>query len=561
MNEETSLPVAWEAAKENIQPLRRGRNITLLTEALTMDPEMLEEKKGEFEEALRAYEGDDPLEIWDSYLTWLEEHYPSGLHGLHLPQLLENCISAFISEPDHKYDNDPRFVRVWLKFASLQVHPEEVYKCMSARGVGVGSAAFYVEWANFHELSGEPRVAQEILEKGVQMLAQPLEQLHAALKELILRLAQGSTRPQEDNSYQVGENEETRSAFSRLRIAPGRAANAPVIRVGSNRLAHNPGLIQQTTSLSSVRPAANETMKSCAQTRISVFMDETNPAMPPSSAGDSLFTGMGTLSGSVSRSHKLVSEKENSRKAGKWTKEKIRQRVIPREAPAFEIVRDDDVECGASSAIGTPAKSRPPVFLGSGLSARKAITTEMSLSHILGKSDSPNINEKRMYDFLAVYAGTTEFQFEEIRLVRFKKQRKDAESKPTPSIVHKLNSEDGFAPADTQLAFHEGCRLNKALPASAVGYPKTDRNNEHILKSGGPHEPVPFCKDLSEKGKSAEITHEIANPLTDAAPAQDESLVCTNTPSVAIVPLNEHIQTTRKIKGPGAESAFSSFYD
>lgn len=62
------------------------------------------------------------------------------------------------------------------------MHPEEVYKCMSARGVGVGSASFYIEWAEFHELSGEPRVAQEILEKGVQMLAQPLEQVRSALK-------------------------------------------------------------------------------------------------------------------------------------------------------------------------------------------------------------------------------------------------------------------------------------------------------------------------------------------------------------------------------------------
>ena len=66
--------------------------------------------------------------------------------------------------------------------ASLQVLPEEVYKCMSARGVGIRSAALYTEWAEFHELSGETRRAQEIIEKGIEMLAEPREQLKTALK-------------------------------------------------------------------------------------------------------------------------------------------------------------------------------------------------------------------------------------------------------------------------------------------------------------------------------------------------------------------------------------------
>lgn len=45
MTEGPAPTVVWEAAKENIQPLRRGRNITFLTEALTMNSDMLEEKK------------------------------------------------------------------------------------------------------------------------------------------------------------------------------------------------------------------------------------------------------------------------------------------------------------------------------------------------------------------------------------------------------------------------------------------------------------------------------------------------------------------------------------
>ena len=53
------------------------------------------------------------------------------------------------------------------------------------------------------------------------------------------------------------------------------------------------------------------------------------------------------------------------------------------------------------------------------LAARKDSSTHMSLSNVL---DGPNINERRMYDFLKVYGGTCEFQFEEIRFAKYKRK-------------------------------------------------------------------------------------------------------------------------------------------
>ncbi|XP_022688756.1 mitotic checkpoint serine/threonine-protein kinase BUB1 beta-like [Varroa jacobsoni] len=471
MTEGPAPTVVWEAAKENIQPLRRGRNITFLTEALTMNSDMLEEKKREFEEALRAYDGDDPLEVWDSYLTWLEEHYPSGLHALNWPQLLENCISAFILEPEHRYDNDPRFVRVWLKFANLQVHPEEVYKCMSARGVGVRSAAFYIEWSNFHEVSGEPRTAQEILEKGVQMLAQPQEQVFSALKELILRLAQGSTRPQEETAPTGADDAENRSAFSRLCEAPGQTA--PIVnRIDVTRASRHPGTIQQTAPLSSVRTAFGGA-RGISQSKLAVFVDE-------APSRDGLFTGMGTLAGSASQSHKLGSEKENSKKTGKWGREKIRQRVAPREGPAFQVVQDKGTveDSTATSDFVTPAKSRFPVYLGSGLSTRTDKVTEMALSHIFGRLDAPDINEKRMYDFLAVYAGTCEFQFEEIRMARYKRQQKAAASRQPPlQAQEETTAENSSTGTASGSGCTEGGGLQSVTESSTIHSAKNHENS------------------------------------------------------------------------------------
>ncbi|XP_003739831.1 mitotic checkpoint serine/threonine-protein kinase BUB1 beta [Galendromus occidentalis] len=376
---------AWEAAKENIQPLRRGRNIASLTEAL-QNPEILEEKKREFEEDLRAYDGEDPLHVWDSYLTWLEEHYPSGLHGLHLPQLLENCISTFI--PDRKYDNDPRYVRVWLKFAGLQPYPEEVYKCMSARGVGVRSSAFYIEWAEYHELSGESRRAQEILEKGIAMLAEPHDQLKTALKQLILRIAQGSTRNFEAESEDAPQD--SRNALSKLR--PTGSIEAPNVRVGSNRLALQPGAVQGLASKSGLK-----------NSKMAIYIDE--------NASSGLFSGMGSLAGSSSTAHSIASNKENTKRAEKMARQKIPQRLAASEGPTFDVVQDAESESRNQNKSST-------TIVGV-LSTRKDSSTHMSLSNVL---EGPNINEKRMYDFLKVYGGTCEFQFEEIRFAKYKRK-------------------------------------------------------------------------------------------------------------------------------------------
>ena len=68
--EDTSSHQEWELSKENIQPLRSGRKAAkLATIAQPTDPKKLAEERQEYENALRMYDGPDPLDPWYRYVN------------------------------------------------------------------------------------------------------------------------------------------------------------------------------------------------------------------------------------------------------------------------------------------------------------------------------------------------------------------------------------------------------------------------------------------------------------------------------------------------------------
>ena len=67
----------WELSKENIQPLKQGRSVMKLNNALEQHKDdesakiVLEERQ-HFEEELRTYNGDDPLDPWYRYIQVIQ---------------------------------------------------------------------------------------------------------------------------------------------------------------------------------------------------------------------------------------------------------------------------------------------------------------------------------------------------------------------------------------------------------------------------------------------------------------------------------------------------------
>ncbi|KAL1960095.1 hypothetical protein VTO42DRAFT_267 [Malbranchea cinnamomea] len=199
-----------ESQKENIQSIPSGRSARAL--AASLSP--LAEKSGspslndtntvnnairaEFEQELQSIaESDDPLDIYDRYVKWTLDAYPSAQatpqSGL-LP-LLERATKAFLSSKHYK--NDPRYLRLWLHYIRLfSDAPRETFAFLARHGIGDGLALFYEEFAAWLEGVGRYTQAEEVYQLGLQREARPTERLLRKYKEFQARLEE---RPAESN--------------------------------------------------------------------------------------------------------------------------------------------------------------------------------------------------------------------------------------------------------------------------------------------------------------------------------------------------------------------------
>ncbi len=111
----------FAGAKENIQPLAAGRNVEQLEVALNAEShhecheELLQQRK-KFESDIMNYVGDDPIDLWFEYISWVEQSYPKSGKESALDDLLKKCLSTF--EKDDRYKQDTRFIRLFTKYVS-----------------------------------------------------------------------------------------------------------------------------------------------------------------------------------------------------------------------------------------------------------------------------------------------------------------------------------------------------------------------------------------------------------------------------------------------------------
>ncbi|KAJ5745761.1 hypothetical protein N7520_010943 [Penicillium odoratum] len=183
-----------EAQKENVQSLPGGRSARELARIFSggsntsdkyatptpNDTRSLNDAiREEYESELQVIgESDDPLDVYDRYVKWTLNAYPSAQataeSGL-LP-LLERATKSFLSSADYK--NDPRYLRLWLHYIRLfSDAPRETFAFLSRHHIGEGLALFYEEFAAWLEGAGRWNQADEVYRLGVDREARPVERL------------------------------------------------------------------------------------------------------------------------------------------------------------------------------------------------------------------------------------------------------------------------------------------------------------------------------------------------------------------------------------------------
>ena len=137
----------WEACKENVLPIKRGRSAKGLNAALTTtskDKDTLATTEQGHETALleAAAGGDNVvvLEAYIRYFKWIRDTYPSSTDKA--LKLLEQCTCELKSDPTLR--NDTRFVKMWIEYADMVRTPGEIFSFMQSNKIGETVALFWV---------------------------------------------------------------------------------------------------------------------------------------------------------------------------------------------------------------------------------------------------------------------------------------------------------------------------------------------------------------------------------------------------------------------------------
>ncbi|XP_046620322.1 uncharacterized protein LOC124305212 [Neodiprion virginianus] len=390
--------------KENIQPLRHGRNATQLGTALRAQEDsdaqqMLQQEKHMYEEAIKNYQGEDPLENWYDYILWVEQSFPRSGHDSHIGRLLQQCLATF--EKETKYHQDRRFIRLWINYISMQKNPLELYQLLHHNGIGTMVADMYRAWAFEFEQNEDYKRADEIYSMGVAAHAQPYEELTCAQTNFQLAVARKMLGHRDERGAVALA--EQRQAFSSLRAIRG-GKKVGSIRTGQRVRDYLPGSLPQVYNPSEL---------SRENARIQIYQDD----LPGTEHKGSSILDHVPIEESV--------HKENSIKPGPWSSASKRGPLIPSTIKtSFKVHEDHPSENDMDKLRLFP--NHTPFFDGS------KYHEHLHVPVFVPDPPSSEIIRKVHYPKDLVYADNVDLSMEEIRAQKYMKRAKQSLSKSNP---------------------------------------------------------------------------------------------------------------------------------
>ncbi|MCJ1295185.1 hypothetical protein MMC34_006747 [Xylographa carneopallida] len=337
-----------ETQKENIQSLPQGRSAKAL--ASTFAPALLfpltstpgvtrnlnDAIRQEYElELIAIADSDDPLDIYDRYVKWTLNAYPSAqaTPESQLRPLLERVTKSFQTVAHYK--NDPRYLKLWLSYIRFfSDAPKETFAYLARHNIGEGLALFYEEFAAWLEGAGRWTQAEEVFKLGIEREARPAERLLRKFGEFKQRTEQGprdtdepsspalpnvrpalvakidpfalsTPRPSDPQAQRlpstIGGNSTSRGGRQKLAIFSDTdvpASNTKATFGDTSKGWDNIGSIQERKKENTVqaRPWAGETLRAGKKIggppKMMIFKDETTkPASEPKSQTVSVYAG------------------------------------------------------------------------------------------------------------------------------------------------------------------------------------------------------------------------------------------------------------------------------
>lgn len=314
-----------ESEKENIQSLPGGRSAKALAAAFA--PSLLspaptpgatrtinDSIRHDFEVELVAIaDSDDPLDIYDRYVKWTIDAYPSAQASKEsqLRPLLERATKAFQS--DSNYKNDPRYLKLWLTYIRLfSDSPRETYAYLARHGIGEGLALYYEEYAAWLEQGGRWNQAEEVFKTGIERQVRPQERLLRKFGEFESR---NSQRPQ-------GVEQPSSPPLPKVRAA----LVAKIDPFTSTPRPEDPQSARQGLTV-------DASSRRIGKQKLAVFSDDGSASQPPVFGGSS--KGWDSIGSIQNR------KKENTVEARPWAGETLKSSKKLTAAPKMMVFKDE----------------------------------------------------------------------------------------------------------------------------------------------------------------------------------------------------------------------------
>ncbi|EFA84583.1 putative protein serine/threonine kinase [Heterostelium album PN500] len=465
----------WENVKENILPLKGGRDPSKLAmctqQQKSANEDKIQQEKAQFEKELSEYKGEDPLDIWSRYVRWVQQSFIGGNMKKELIVLLERCTSMFVN--NEKYRNDQRYMKLWIIYADMCRDPIEIFNYLETNKIGLTLSLFYEAKAIIYENKSNYQMADQSYQLGLKRQAQPLDRLKKRHDDFQRRMVVAMSKSAKEGgiipSLSVGAADSVapRAALGTLstREAVGserRSATATGAPLGASSLMSSMSKSGTLTGEKRKAPSSNSGMGGSFQ----IYNDESGVGEKVET--NSKFLGKSGKSATESvrweeLEPELTKHKENSQAPSRWNDTKIVQKRQKSDSgPSFEIYCDADIDQNQQHTAASPDKlanySRSNTVEqiqnnplanhlknSTLLSASVASSSVSSASAASSATASSSKKERVGYKKELFMVGNEELSFEEIRAKNWKPK------KPTP-VVSASASSMPAAPQPKQMA-------------------------------------------------------------------------------------------------------------
>ncbi|CAM6101555.1 unnamed protein product [Calypogeia fissa] len=319
----------WELSKENVQPLKAGRNVEVLNNALKVKVEghtrsnSFDHRRRQFLEDIENYVGEDPLDPWIRYIKWFRDAYPGGGAQSEVLKLLEKCSRQFLK--DERYRRDVRYLQIWVQYADCCSDPIDVFAFLEANDIGQDHALFYEAYATSLEIRRNFSRADEIYNLGLHRSAQRLSRLESMYRSFLNRMHQRADRKSREEQQAVAGNYNENNVQSR-------SFGRPAVYSGDAGGQHH----ERHRARQGAMPPPRQPTSRSGNAAMSVFVDAQFGGPPTVAAQEALVTKSQLPSWShlASAADKL---KENAQQPSRWTDAKVGQEAHGQHGPRSDL--------------------------------------------------------------------------------------------------------------------------------------------------------------------------------------------------------------------------------